>query len=435
MPKRAEPLTAAGVRTAKPGIHVDGGGLMLVVTATGAAKWMLRYQIAGRRRDMGLGTARGPGAVSLAEARSQAEELRKLVRAGTDPLQRRDADAEAARMRAEAEAQAARAEARTFQAVAEMHIAAHSDGWRSAIHRAQWTGSLEKHVYPLIGALPVASVGTEQVLAVLRQDVPTDGKPAPLWTGRPETAGRLRGRMEAILAYATARGWREGENPARWRGHLSAMLPKQSKVATVEHFPALPWQEIGAFMVRLRGLSATAARALEFAILTAARSGEVLGAKWSEMDLDAAVWVVPASRMKAGREHRVPLSTAALAVLRGMLPLRPADGDGYVFLGQKEEAPLSTMAMLMLLRRMGRTDLTAHGFRSSFRDWTEETTSTPHAVAEMALAHTIGNKAEAAYRRGDLFQKRAALMQEWADYCAKAPAEVVTLRPGATATA
>ena len=407
-----------------PARHADGGNLYLAVTGKDAAKWTLRYMLAGKSREMGLGACdpEGKDGRTLAQAREDAEAARKVLREGDDPVDQRKAEA-----RAKAEA-AGRAQ--TFKAVAEMHIAAHGEGWRNAKHRAQWTSTLEAYAYPALGKMPVADIGTEQMLGVLQQLVAVDGtKRLPLWNARPETAARLRGRMEAVLAYAAARGWRAGDNPARWKGHLSAMLPARAKVAKVKHHAALPWQEMGAFMLRLRGLNATSARALEYAILTGCRSGEVLGARWSEVDMEATVWAVPADRMKAGREHRVPLSTSALAVLRGMLPLRPEDADGYVFPGQKKDKPLSSMAMLMLLRRMDRADLTAHGFRSSFRDWTEEATSTAHAVAEAALAHTIGDKVEAAYRRGDLFQKRAALMQEWADYCGKAPAVVETLRP------
>jgi len=404
-----------------PARHADGGNLYLAVTGKGAAKWTFRYMVNGKAREMGLGACdpEGRNGRAVAQARSQAEAARKVLREGSDPLDQR-----AAQARAKAEA-AARAQ--TFKDVALIHISAHGEGWRNAKHKAQWGSTLEAYAFPTLGSMSVADIGTEDVLRVLRQPYTVGGNKVPLWNARPETATRLRGRIEAVLAYAAARGWRAGDNPARWKGHLSAMLPARAKVAKVKHHAALPWQELGAFMVRLRGLNATAARALEYTVLTGCRTGEVLGARWSEVDIDAAVWTVPAERMKAGREHRIPLSTGALAVLRGLLPLRPKDADGYVFPGQKRGKPLSSMAMLMLLRRMDRSDLTAHGFRSTFRDWTEEATSTPHAVAEAALAHTIGDKVEAAYRRGDLFQKRAALMEEWSDYCAKAPADLVSL--------
>jgi integrase len=302
--------------------------------------------------------------------------------------------------------------------VAELYIAAHERGWRNPTHRAQWRATLNAYVHPTIGDLAVASIATDDVLRVLQ----------PIWQAKPETASRVRGRIEAVLDYAAARGWRQGENPARWRGHLANLLPARAKVARVVHHAALPWQEIGAFMARLRQHRATAARALEFTVLTAARTGEVIGARWPEVGMDAAVWTVPAERMKGHRAHRVPLSAAALAVLRHMLPLRPAEGDGFVFPGLRPGKPLSNMAMLKLLERMGHGDLTVHGFRSAFRDWCEEATHTPQAVAEAALAHAVADKVEAAYRRGDLFAKRAALMEEWAAFCAKAPGAVVALR-------
>jgi integrase len=427
-------LTAVAVKSlvakGKPGAHADGGNLYLRIGGPDAGKWTLRYMLAGKAREMGLGAYdhAGRAGITLALARVRAEEARAVLRGGADPLDQRRALAEAERAAAEAVA----AKARIFRAVAEMHINAHEAGWRNAVHRAQWRSTLDAYAYPVIGNMPVADVTTDHVLRCL----------TPIWTAKPETASRVRGRIEAVLDYAKARGWRQGENPARWRGHLDHLLPRRSKVAAVVNHAALPWQQVGAFLKVLRGTSATAARALEFAILTACRSGEVLGTRWSEIEMDGAMWLVPAARMKAGREHRVPLSTAALDVLRHMLPLRPAEGDGYVFPGQRPEKPLSNMSMLMLLRRInphsaeeparwrdGRSGepITAHGFRSTFRDWCEEATSTPHAVSEAALAHTIGDKVEAAYRRGDLFQKRAALMQEWADYCAKAPAGAVLL--------
>lgn len=425
-------LTANAVKSlvakGKPGAHADGGNLYLRIAGPGSGKWTLRYMLAGKAREMGLGACDpdGKDGATLAKARVRAEEARVVLRQGIDPLDHRKALAEA--------------DSRTFRDVAEMHLGAHEAGWRNPKHRAQWRSTLETYVYPVMGALPVGEVGTDHVLRVLQ----------PIWTGKTETAARVRGRVEAVLSYAAARGWRPGENPARWRGHLDHLLPRRSKVATVENHAALPWQQMSRFMAALRASRPTAARALEFAILTACRSGEVFGARWFEIDLDAALWTVPAGRMKAGREHRVPLSTAALEVLQEMARLRPADGSRYVFPGQVAGKPLSTMAMLMLLRRMNPeaggsparwrdarsgSAITPHGFRSSFRDWCEEATSTPHAVAEAALAYTIGDRVEAAYRRGDLIQKRAALMQEWADYCAKAPAEIRALRPAAEATA
>lgn len=419
----AKALVAAG----RPNAHADGGNLYLRVAGPGAGKWTLRFMRAGKAREMGLGPfdADGKHGLTLAEARAAAEEARRLLRAGVDPLAHRREAAEAS--------EAAKAAATTFRDVTERYLAAHGAGWRNAKHRAQWAATLDTYAHPTMGDMAVADIGTDHVLRVLQA----------IWTEKPETASRVRGRIEAVLDYATARGWRAGDNPARWRGHLANLLPRRSKVRAVEHHAALAWQDMPACMAALRQREATAARALEFAILTAARSGEVLGARWSEVDMDGAVWMVPASRMKAHREHRVPLSTAALAVLQGMAPLRPTRGDGFLFPGQGAGKPLSSMALLMFLRRFNphgaeaparwcdpRTGepVTPHGFRSTFRDWCEEATSTPHAVSEAALAHTIGDKVEAAYRRGDLFAKRAALMQEWAEYCAKAPAAVVPMR-------
>jgi len=398
-------LTVAGitaqVKRGTPKLLSDGGNLYLRVTGPGVAKWSLRYMRQGRARELGLGAydPQGIDGRSLAEAREAAQEARRKLRDGIDPIDHKR-DAAMDRVREEAAD-------KTFDEVAEALIASQEAGWKNAKHRAQWRSTLATYAGPLIGNMRVSEIGTEDVLRVLQ----------PIWTSKAETASRLRGRVEAVLAYAAARGWRTGENPARWRGHLDRLLPATSKVARVVHHAALPWPEIGSFVATLRTHQSTAARALEFAILTATRTGEVLGARWSEIDEAGAVWVIPASRMKMGREHRVPLSDRALELLAEMRPLKPEEGDAYVFPGQKRGKPLSQMAMLMLLRRMKRDDLTVHGFRSTFRDWVEEETSTPHAVAEAALAHTIGNKSEAAYRRGDVFRKRALLMQEWADYC------------------
>jgi integrase len=409
-------LVAAG----QPGAHADGGNLYLRIAGAGSGKWTLRYAIGGKSREMGLGPfdADGKAGLTLAQAREAAEEPRAVLRTGLDPMAERDRKAAEAKAEAERQAAEAQAKARVFRDVAAEYIAALSPGWRNAKHRAQWTATLTAYAYPTIGGQPVDEIGTDDVLRCLQ----------PIWTEKPETAARVRGRIEAVIDYAMARGWRAAANPARWRGHLSNLLPRRSKVARVQHHAALPWQDMGAFLVDLRKRPGTAARALEFCILTATRTGETLGARWSEIDLAGAVWTIPGERMKAGREHRVPLSGAAVAVLAEMAALRPEEGDGFVFPGAAEGRPLSSMSMLMLLRRMKRGDLTTHGFRSAFRDWTEEATSTPHAVAEAALAHTIGDKVEAAYRRGDLFAKRAVLMQEWADFCAKVPASVTPLR-------
>lgn len=426
MPRRAAGLTALDIKRKAPGRYGDGGGLYLLVRALEARFWLFRYSMpGGKQREMGLGPAIGAGAVSLSDARKRAGELLQLVRSGVDPIERRRA--------AEAAEPAPAPKANTFGEAARAYLDAHEAGWRNEKHRAQWSMTLTDYAGPHMGELPVAAVETAHVVAAL----------TPLWTTRPETASRLRGRIEAVLDFAAVHGWREGVNPARWRGHLDKLFPRRSKVRTTRHHPALAWQELGAFMAALRGKEMVSARALEFGILTAARTGEVLGASWAEIDLKAAIWTIPAARMKAGREHRVPLSGAALALLDiqartrlsndAALPLFPAHGG---------EKPLSGMTLLMLLRRMsaGTEDgrprwrdaagelITAHGFRSTFRDWTGETTAHAREVVEMALAHGIKDKAEAAYARGDLFQKRRALMEDWAAACGKAPAEVVALR-------
>lgn len=424
--KAAAPLTAAAVRHAAAGTHQDGGGLMLVVSATGSARWMCRFQLAGRRRDMGLGPARGPGAVSLAAAREKAAEARRLVQAGTDPLEARRAAGEAQAASVAAAAEAARAAAHTFETVARDYIVSHEAGWKNAKHAAQWTATLEAHAFPHVGQTPVADVGTEDVLAVLR----------PIWTLLPETASRVRGRMESILGFAKVQGWREGENPARWRGHLDHLLPRRSKVRGVAHHAALPWQQMPRFWRALRRKPGNGAAALRLAILTAARSGEVRGMTWREVNLTDRVWTVPVERMKAGREHRAPLSGAALALLLDQLPDDDGqpDADALVFPGQRQGKPLSDMTLSVLVRGMATDGLkegepprwrdatgripVPHGFRSSFRDWCGEATSHPREVVEAALAHTLESKTEAAYRRGDAFEKRRALMADWAAFLA-----------------
>jgi integrase len=410
---------AALVAAGKPGAHADGGNLYLRVVARGAGKWTFRFMLAGKAREQGLGTydADGKAGLTLAQAREAAETPRAALRAGLDPIEDRDRKAR------EADAAQAAVVVHIFEDVAAEHIAAHSPGWRNAKHRAQWTSTLATYAYPVFGQMPVEQISTEHVLRALQ----------PIWTEVPETASRLRGRIESVIDHAMARGWRAAPNPARWRGHLANLLPARSKVRRVKHHAALPWQELPSFMARLRQQPGTAALALQFCILTATRTGETIGARWSEIDLETGLWTVPPERMKAGRAHRIPLSDAAMAVLATMAPLRPADGDSFVFPGGKGGAPLSNMAMGMTLRRMKRGDLTVHGFRSSFRDWCEEATSTPHAVSEAALAHTISDKVEQAYRRGDLFQKRAFLMEEWARFCAKAPAQIIALPPAAEA--
>lgn len=394
--REKEKLTALAVRNmSKPGLYSDGDGLYLQVTEAKAKTWIFRFRMAGKRRDMGLGPA-GDRNVTLAAARDKAAEARNLLREGVDPIESR----KAARLAVMAET----AKAVSFKDAAGTYIKAHETGWKNAKHIAQWTSTLEAYVYPSLGPLPVTAIDTGLVLNVLE----------PIWTTKTETASRVRGRIEAILDWAKVRGYREGENPARWKGHLDHLLPARSKVQKAGHHAALPYDDIGTFMVSLRLQEGTAARALEFAILTASRTSETLLATWSEIDLEKKLWTIPGERMKAGKEHRVPLSGAAVALLEKM---QKVNQGSYVFAGAKQNKPLSNMALLMTLRRMKRGDLTAHGFRSTFRDWCAERTAYPAEVAEMALAHAVGDKVEAAYRRGDLFEKRARLMEDWANFC------------------
>ena len=396
-------LTALKVEKAKEaGMYADGGGLYLRVTPEGTKNWVLRFMLDRRPRWMGLGPLTLYG---LQEARAKALDARRKRHEGIDPIEARRA--ERARQRLDA------AKAMTFKQCAETYITSHRAGWRNGKHAGQWSATLSTYAYPIIGALPVQAVDTGLVLKVLE----------PIWTAKPETACRLRGRLESILDSAKVRGYRDGENPARWRGHLDKLLPARAKVRQVEHHAALPYAELPAFLASLREQEGIAARALEFAILTAGRTGEVIGARWSEIDLLDKVWTVPAARMKAHREHRVPLSAQALAILDDMQAARHTDaGDGFVFPGGRTGAPLSNMAFLMLLRRMGRGDLTAHGFRATFKTWASERTSFQNEIVETVLAHVIGGKVEQAYRRGDLFEKRRRLMQQWATYCTLAPA-------------
>jgi integrase len=358
---------------------------------------------------MGLGSVHD---VSLAEARDAAESARKLVRDGVDPIEHRRASRKVAIEASERNV--------TFAQAAAHYIAANESGWRDPKNQEQWRNSLSRYALPLIGGLPCKEIATSHVLKILES----------IWHTKPETASRVRGRVETILSYATVRGWRDGPNPAVWRGHLQLMLPAKGKIAPVKHYAALDWRDMPAFMTQLRERAmdrgGMGARALAFAILTAARSGEVRGARWSEIDVERATWTIPADRMKGAREHRVPLSAPALTILTELAML--TDDSGLVFHGQRHGTPMSDMTLTAVLRRMGRGDLTAHGFRSSFRDWAAETTAHPNHVVEQALAHTIGNAVEAAYRRGDLFEKRAALMADWAAYLSRPVSQIVPLR-------
>ena len=407
-------LTALRVERLKTkvGMHHDGGGLYLQVTrckqdevgkSRGGASWVLRFMLNGRAREMGLGPLALYG---LAEARARALGARRLRHEGMDPIAHRRA--ERARQRLEA------AKAVTFQQCAESYINSHRAGWRNEKHKYQWPATLSAYAYPIIGALPVQAVDTTLVLKVLE----------PIWTTKPETASRLRGRLESILDFAKIRGYRDDENPARWRGHLAKLLPARSKVRAIKHHAALAYAELPAFVSNLRTREAVAARALEFLILTAARTGEAIGARWNEINVFDRTWTVPAARMKAHREHRVPLSPRALTILKEMQAARTSDaGEAFVFPGGKAGKPLSNLAMLMLMRRMGRADLTTHGFRATFKTWASERTSFQNEIVEASLAHVVGGKVEQAYMRGDLFEKRRRLIYAWASYCTTALAK------------
>lgn len=387
------------------GMHGDGAGLWLKVTEGGSKSWILRYAFNGRERWTGLGPYPD---VSLAEARDKAATWRKQVRGGIDPMKVKQEAITAARME--------EAKAVPFDWCAGQYVESHRSGWKNAKHADQWTSTLNTYASPVIGKMDVGLIETAHLMRLLE----------PIWHTKSETASRLRGRVESILDWATVHKYRNGENPARWKGHLDSLLPARSKVARVKHHPALPWQDMKSFMAELRAQAGIGALAVQFTILTAARSGEVRGMTWNELDLDNRLWIVPAERMKAHREHRVPLSDAAMTILQGMKTLRLDDVD-VVFPGVRDHKPLSDMTLTAVLRRMKRDDLTVHGFRSTFRDWTAETTDYPQEMAEMALAHTVGNKVEAAYRRGDMLEKRRAMMEAWAVH-----AEPTQLGPNAT---
>lgn len=380
----------------KKGMTGDGQGLYLQITTAGSVSWIYRFKLQGKQRYMGLGSYPD---VSLALARERAGDHRKLVKNGLDPMgvqgeQEQDDEATP-----------------TFTNCAARYIKSHRRSWRNAKHARQWVSTLKAYARPIIGTKPVDEVTTQDVLKIL----------SPIWTSKTETAKRVQGRIENVLDYAAAHNYRDPMNPARWRGHLDKLLAKPSRVKKVAHHPAMPYDAAPAFMAELQGYTSISAKALKFLILTATRTSEVLRSEWTEIDLENETWTIPADRMKARREHRVPLSRQAMEL---MTQLPRVNGNPYVFPGARQGRPLSNMAMLQLMRGMGygvggqRGDYVPHGFRSSFRDWTGEVTSYPRDVAEMALAHTIENKVEAAYRRGDLFEKRREMMQEWSDYLA-----------------
>jgi integrase len=381
-------------RLRKPGMHGDGNGLYLQIGGAGARSWIFRYTLHGRERYLGLGSAT---AISLKRARELAVEAQALRAQGIDPIE--------ARKDARTKARLAAARSLTFRECAERFVAAHEASWRNAKHRQQWRSTLD-YTYPLIGNLPVADIDTALVLKTLE----------PIWQTKPETARRLRGRIEAVLDWARVAGYRAGENPARWRGNLTHLLPRKRR--DVKHHAALSYAEIPAFMAKLATRDSISARCLEVTILTALRSGEALGATWDEIDLRAAVWTVPEQRMKGGKAHRVPLSARVTEILRELAEHRESD---LVFPSQRIGRPLSSAAMPKVLAALGRAEVTVHGFRSSFRDWAAEQTNFPRELAEKVLAHATGDETERAYQRGDLFEKRRKLMQAWAAYCLSTP--------------
>jgi integrase len=385
------------------GRYPDGHGLYLQIASAGAASWLFRYEVAGRERMLGLGPLH---TVSLKQARERAKAVRLQLLDGVDPIEARKAAKAARALEA--------AKAVTFREAAEGYLVAHEGRWRSGKHRDQWHTTLATYAYPILGRLPIAAIDTGLVLRALE----------PIWRTIPETAARVRGRIEKVLDYAAVRNLRAGENPARWKGHLEHILPRRSAIA-IKHHAALPYAELPRFMAELRQRDGVAARALEFAILTAARTGEVLHATWDEVK--DGIWEIPAGRMKAAKPHRVPLSAQVVVLLKA---LPRADGNPHVFIGQAPGSPISPSVLRKVLERMDRADITAHGFRSSFADWVSERTSFPDRVREAALAHVGGGKTTRAYARSDLLEERVRLMQAWADfsYGAEAAGEVVPMR-------
>ena len=376
----------------QPGLYCDGGGLYLQVTSSASKTWIFRFRSphTQKLRDMGLGPLHSVG---LPEARDKAAAQRTALLNGLDPIEAREQESHRKAVEA--------AKAVTFSQCAASYIEAHRPRWRNEKHCYQWQQTIKSYCEPVIGSLPVQNVDTGSVLKVLE----------PIWVSKAETANRLRGRIESVLDWAKVRGYRSGENPARWKGHLNQLLPTLSRKDRVTHYRALPFSDVAGLILKLRALPSAAARCLEFTILTAARTNEAIKARPEEFDLPNATWTIPSSRMKAKREHRVPLSPRAVEIVRGYLNLK----NEYLFPGAHSGKAISNMTMLHMLQRMG-LDVTVHGFRSSFRDWASERTGFPHEVCEMALAHTISNAAEAAYRRGDLFEKRRKLMEAWADF-------------------
>jgi integrase len=398
MPRKAIERTALEVgRLKSPGLYAVGGvaGLYLQVIESGARSWLLRALMGGKRRDMGLG---GFPDVTLAQAREKAREARNRVERGIDPIEER--------RQARSALAASRAAAKTFDDCVDDFMKARESEWRNPKHRQQWKNTLDTYAGPFMGKLLVGDIGLPHVLKALE----------PIWHEKTETATRVRGRIEQVLDWATVRGYRAGENPARWKGHLDHLLAKPRKIAKVQHHAAVPVDGVAAFLASLRGIDGMGARALEFAILTAARSGEVRGALWTEFDFAEKVWTVPGERMKGKVEHRVPLSKQAIDLLQALPRFEKVE---VVFPGVKGQV-LSDMTLSAVMRRM-KVDAVPHGFRSTFRDWAADRTNFPRDLAEMALAHVIESKVEAAYRRGDMLAKRLKMMQAWADYCDAIP--------------
>jgi integrase len=388
-------------RTTEPGRYGDGAGLYLQITPAGVRSWLLRYERGGRERMMGLGPVRD---FTLDEARERARRARQVLRDGVDPLDARRAE----RSRQAANAALVAAKTRTFEQCARLYFERHSPGWKNKKHVAQFLSTLGRYAFPVIGALPVADVNRDTVLACVQ----------PIWNTKNQTAARVLRRIKGVLDFAKVNGWRDGNNPAAWDGNLEHALPKPGAIGPARHHAALPFAQVHDFVSQLRGREGIAARALEFLILTAARTSETTGARWSEIDLAGKVWRVPAERMKTGKEHRVPLCDRALEILRAV----PREAE-FVFPGARKGGPLGHDTLDQVRKRMGRRDCTIHGFRSTFRDWAAETTSHANHVIEMALAHAIGSKVEAAYRRGDLFEQRKRLMADWGRYVAAPPAD------------
>ena len=381
-------------RSKKPGLHCDGGGLYLRVTPPAGRSWVFRYMLDGKAREMGLGSY---PEVTMDLARELAREARATKAIGQDPIEIRDSKL--------AREQLTAARAVTFRRCAEAYIESRAETWKNAKHKRQWSATLDTYVMPMLGDMAVSAIDRALVVKVLE----------PIWLAKPETAKRVRGRIEAVLDWAAAREYRTGENPARWKGSLQKLFPSVSRVRSVKHHAALPYAELPAFMSKLMGQAGVGAIALRFTILTAVRTGEAIGATWPEFDLDTAVWTIPARRTKTDREHRIPLSKPARSILK--FQHKATNSGSFVFPGPSLTKPLSNMAMLTVIRRMGHTGVTVHGFRSTFRDWVEETTDFAGSVAESALGHVVRDKVEAAYRRGDLFEKRKALMTAWGAFC------------------